>query len=103
MAPSTAPGIPAPGTPALGAPAPGTPASGVPAVQQPSEPGDTDISIEDNGDGTFSIYYTVKEAGDYKIQVKYGGQNVPNGIYKIQVSHLWFIFQTMQRYYPKYF
>lgn len=42
---------------------------------------DLDIDIEDNGDGTFRIYYTVKDAGDYTLSVKFGGQPVPDGFY----------------------
>ncbi|XP_066973716.1 filamin-A isoform X15 [Macrobrachium rosenbergii] len=42
---------------------------------------DLDIDIEDNGDGTFSIYYTVKDAGEYTLSVKFGGQPVPDGFY----------------------
>lgn len=42
---------------------------------------DLDIDIEDNGDGTFSIYYTVKDAGEYTLSVKFGGQPVPEGFY----------------------
>ncbi|KAF4527938.1 hypothetical protein B566_EDAN012831 [Ephemera danica] len=42
---------------------------------------DLDIDIEDNGDDTFSIYYTVKDAGEYTLNVKFGGQPVPNGFY----------------------
>jgi hypothetical protein len=45
-----------------------------------------DIDIEDNGDGTFSIYYTVKDAGDYTLSVKFGGQPVPDGFYTFTVS-----------------
>lgn len=43
---------------------------------------DVDINIEDNHDGTFSIYYNVKDAGEYSLSVKFGGQPVPNGVYK---------------------
>ncbi|XP_046683134.1 filamin-A isoform X3 [Homalodisca vitripennis] len=42
---------------------------------------DLDIDIEDNEDGTFSIYYTVKDAGEYTLSVKFGGQPVPDGFY----------------------
>lgn len=46
---------------------------------------DLDIDIEDNGDDTFSIYYTVKDAGEYTLNVKFGGQPVPNGFYTFTV------------------
>ena len=48
---------------------------------------DMDIDIEDNGDGTFSIYYTVKDAGEYTLSIKFGGQPVPEGVYNFTVSH----------------
>ncbi|KAK2704441.1 hypothetical protein QYM36_016740, partial [Artemia franciscana] len=42
---------------------------------------DLDIDIEDNGDGTFSIYYNTKDAGEYTISIKFGGQPIPDGFY----------------------
>uniref|UniRef100_T1IWF9 Sarcolemmal membrane-associated protein n=1 Tax=Strigamia maritima TaxID=126957 RepID=T1IWF9_STRMM len=59
---------------------------------------DMDIDIEDNGDGTFSIYYTIKDVGEYNINVKFGGQPVPDGAYKLVVSeHLsWFTSSRIQ-------
>ncbi|KAK0169999.1 hypothetical protein PV328_010615 [Microctonus aethiopoides] len=45
-----------------------------------------DIDIEDNGDGTVSIYYTVADAGDYTLAIKFGGQPVPNGVYTFTAS-----------------
>lgn len=45
-----------------------------------------DIDIEDNGDGTFSIYYTAKDAGEYTINIKFGGQPIPDGVYSFTVS-----------------
>ncbi|CAH0562197.1 unnamed protein product [Brassicogethes aeneus] len=42
---------------------------------------DLDIDIVDNGDGTVSIHYTVQDAGEYTINIKFGGQNVPGGFY----------------------
>lgn len=46
-----------------------------------------DIDIEDNGDGTVNIYYTVADAGDYTLNIKFGGQPVPEGFYTFTVSH----------------
>lgn len=46
---------------------------------------DLDIDIEDNGDGTFSIYYTVKDAGEYTLNIKFGGQPIPEGFYTFTV------------------
>ncbi|XP_046641662.1 filamin-A-like isoform X3 [Daphnia pulicaria] len=42
---------------------------------------DMDIDIDDNGDGTFSVYYTVKDAGEYTLSIKFGGNPVPDGVY----------------------
>ncbi|KAF7274400.1 hypothetical protein GWI33_012941 [Rhynchophorus ferrugineus] len=39
------------------------------------------INIVDNGDGTVSIYYKVEDAGEYTINIKFGGQTVPGGFY----------------------
>lgn len=47
---------------------------------------DLDIDIVDNGDGTFRIYYTVKDAGEYTLNIKFGGQPVPGGFYTFTVS-----------------
>lgn len=46
-----------------------------------------DIDIEDNGDGTVNIYYTVADAGDYTLSIKFGGQPVPEGFYTFTVSN----------------
>lgn len=45
-----------------------------------------DIDIEDNGDGTVNIYYTVADAGDYTLSIKFGGQPIPDGFYTFTVS-----------------
>ncbi|XP_076762357.1 filamin-A-like isoform X2 [Xylocopa sonorina] len=45
-----------------------------------------DIDIEDNGDGTVNIYYTVADAGDYTLSIKFGGQPVPEGMYTFTAS-----------------
>ncbi|XP_017790600.1 PREDICTED: filamin-A [Habropoda laboriosa] len=45
-----------------------------------------DIDIEDNGDGTVNIYYTVADAGDYTLNIKFGGQPVPDGFYTFTAS-----------------
>lgn len=47
---------------------------------------DLDINVVDNGDGTVSIYYTVKDSGEYTINIKFGGQPVPGGFYTFTVS-----------------
>ena len=47
---------------------------------------DVDIDIQDNGDGTFSIHYTPHSPGTYTINIKFGGQQVPNGLYDVEVG-----------------
>ena len=42
--------------------------------------------MTDNGDGTFNIYYKVKDAGEYSLNIKFGGQPVPDGLYSFSVS-----------------
>ncbi|XP_050519631.1 filamin-A isoform X3 [Diabrotica virgifera virgifera] len=45
--------------------------------------GDLDIDIVDNGDNTVTIYYNVADAGEYTINIKFGGQSVPGGFYTV--------------------
>lgn len=47
---------------------------------------DIDIDIEDNNDGTFNIFYTPHNPGNYTIKIKFGGQDVPNGDVVVMVS-----------------
>jgi len=54
-----------------------------------------DIDIEDNGDGTFSIYYTVKDAGEYTLNIKFGGQSIPDGFYTFTVSPFFCLFEIV--------
>ena len=49
---------------------------------------DVDIDVTDNGDGTFNIYYKVKDAGEYSLNIKFGGQPVPDGLYSFSVSRI---------------
>ncbi|XP_055906885.1 filamin-A isoform X2 [Eupeodes corollae] len=35
-------------------------------------------------DGLFDIYYALKDPGEYDINVKFGGQNIPNGSFSIK-------------------
>lgn len=46
---------------------------------------DVDIQVDDNQDGTFTCYYTVKDAGEYTLSIKFGGQPVPEGFYTFTV------------------
>lgn len=37
----------------------------------------------DNGDGTISIFFSILEEGEYTVNIKYGGQTIPGGTYKV--------------------
>lgn len=53
---------------------------------------DVDIDIVDNGDGTVSLLYTPRVPGAYTLNIKFGGQPVPNGEITQQVragQQLW--------------
>lgn len=52
---------------------------------------DLDIDIEDNNDGTFNIFYTPHNPGNYTIKIKFGGQDVPNGDVVVMVSLLYIL------------
>lgn len=44
------------------------------------------VKVTPNNDGTYSISYKVKEPGQYTIQLKFGGQPIPGGLYTFTVS-----------------
>ncbi|RUS81267.1 hypothetical protein EGW08_010971 [Elysia chlorotica] len=45
---------------------------------------DIDIDIIDQGDGTFSIAFTPQFTGPYTIEIKFGGEMIPDGNYVTQ-------------------
>lgn len=45
-----------------------------------------DMDVMENHDGTFDIYYTAPEPGKYVITIRFGGQNIPNSPFTVQVS-----------------
>ena len=47
---------------------------------------DVDIDIVDNGDGTISVMYTPRKEGAYTLEIKFGGQTIPNGTFTQQVQ-----------------
>lgn len=47
---------------------------------------DLDLDIVDNEDGTFNLYYTPHNPGNYVIKVKFGGQDIPGGDFVVTVS-----------------
>ncbi|PAA52508.1 hypothetical protein BOX15_Mlig001981g2 [Macrostomum lignano] len=44
-----------------------------------------DIDLEENDDGTVSLYYTPRQPGMQTIEIKFGGQVIPNGEIKQEV------------------
>jgi filamin len=45
---------------------------------------DIDIDIVEREDGSFSIAFTPQFLGDYTIEIKFGGELIPNGSYTLQ-------------------
>ncbi|KAF7233232.1 hypothetical protein EG68_08612 [Paragonimus skrjabini miyazakii] len=52
-------------------------------VQPPIQPGASatllPVETSDNKDGTVSVYYTPKQVGQLSVELRYGGQLIPNG------------------------
>jgi filamin len=48
---------------------------------------DVDIDVVDNGDGTVSVLYTPRVPGAYTLNIKFGGQPIPNGNFVQQVGN----------------
>jgi len=46
---------------------------------------DLDLDIVDNEDGTFNLFYTPHNPGNYVIKVKFGGQDIPGGDFVVTV------------------
>jgi len=44
------------------------------------------VKVSDNGDGTFKAVYTPDDLGPYKINVKYGGKEVPHAPFTVQAN-----------------
>ena len=42
------------------------------------------VKVVDNGDGTFKATYTPDDCGQYKVNVKYGGKEVPHAPFPVQ-------------------
>lgn len=47
---------------------------------------DVEVNVVDNGDGTYTIKYKVKQKGDYDMALRFGGQLIPDGAQQITVS-----------------
>ncbi|XP_055616121.1 filamin-A isoform X3 [Toxorhynchites rutilus septentrionalis] len=48
-----------------------------------SEASDVDLEVIEKN-GFFDIFYTLKDPGDYDLDIKFGGQNIPNGTFTIK-------------------
>lgn len=44
------------------------------------------MKVSDNGDGTFKATYTPDDLGQYKVNVKYGGKEVPQAPFNVQAN-----------------
>ncbi len=47
---------------------------------------DVDAGVERNNDGTTAVFYVPREKGEYLVDIKFGGQTIPNGRFKQTVS-----------------
>lgn len=45
---------------------------------------DVDIDIIEK-DGYFDIFYVLNDPGEYDLDIKFGGQNIPGGSFSIKV------------------
>jgi len=66
---------------------------------------DLDLDIVDNEDGTFNLFYTPHNPGNYVIKLKFGGQDIPGGDFvvtvclKIENQNLLFFFLFTNKYF----
>ena len=44
-----------------------------------------DVEVGDNGDGTFTVYFTPILAEPHAIRLMYGGRDIPDGAWTMQV------------------
>lgn len=49
------------------------------------------LQVDNNKDGTFSINYSAKHPDEYKVNVKFGGQLIPNGEWFLNVTKIFLI------------
>ena len=45
-----------------------------------------DVDVVENEDGTFDIFYTAPQPGEYVICVRFGGEHIPNSPFQVTVS-----------------
>lgn len=46
---------------------------------------EVEAEVLENEDGTFDIFYTALEPGNYVIYVRFGGENIPRSPFKVMV------------------
>uniref|UniRef100_A0A8D3BLQ4 Calponin-homology (CH) domain-containing protein n=1 Tax=Scophthalmus maximus TaxID=52904 RepID=A0A8D3BLQ4_SCOMX len=54
------------------------------------EGAELDVDVVENEDGTFDIFYTAPQPGEYVICVRFGGEHIPNSPFQVTVSHVHF-------------
>ncbi|XP_078597441.1 filamin-A-like isoform X48 [Branchiostoma floridae x Branchiostoma japonicum] len=47
---------------------------------------DVDVDVVENDDGTFDIFYTAQQQGEYTITIRFGGQHIQGSPYKVQAD-----------------
>ncbi|XP_078597439.1 filamin-C-like isoform X46 [Branchiostoma floridae x Branchiostoma japonicum] len=47
---------------------------------------DVDVDVVENDDGTFDIFYTAQQQGEYTITIRFGGQHIQGSPYKVQAQ-----------------
>lgn len=52
------------------------------------EGAELDVDVVENEDGTFDIFYTAPQPGEYIICVRFGGEHIPNSPFQVTVSHV---------------
>ncbi|XP_023206075.1 filamin-C isoform X3 [Xiphophorus maculatus] len=45
-----------------------------------------DVDVVENADGTFDIYYTAPEPGQYIITIRFGGEQIPNSPFHVEAT-----------------
>ena len=56
------------------------------------EGAELDVDVVENEDGTFDIFYTAPQPGEYVICVRFGGEHIPNSPFQVTVSEYKFTF-----------
>lgn len=54
------------------------------------EGAELDVDVVENEDGTFDIFYTAPQPGEYVICVRFGGEHIPNSPFQVTVSDVQF-------------